>query len=391
MIIPTLLSLECESRMRIVYVLTTLAVGGTERQVLAIAKRMAARGHVVVVMTLKPGEPDDCATELDVVHLDMHKGIASLIVGVRRGTDFLRTFHPDVVHSHNFHGNLLARMMRLFYRTPRLISTIHNIYEGGWLRMLAYRTTDWLVDRTTAVSGAVAERFASMKAVGKDECLVLLNGIEVSEFVPDPNRRAAMRAQMGVGNGFVWLTVGRVTAAKDLQNLLQAFGNVCLSDEHAYLWIAGERPPRERQRYEHFVAAMPGATKEKVRRLGLRRDIPALLDAADGFVLASAWEGMPLALGEAMAMEKPVVATDVGGVRELVGDAGVLVPAKDAAALGGAMLVVMRKSQEERAEMGRAARLRILEDFSMDAKAKEWEALYCSVLAHRAPPATVVP
>jgi glycosyltransferase involved in cell wall biosynthesis len=81
----------------------------------------------------------------------------------------------------------------------------------------------------------------------------------------------------------------------------------------------------------------------------------------------------------------------VGGVRELVGDAGVLVPAKDAAALGGAMLVVMRKSPEERAEMGRAARLRILEDFSMDAKAKEWEALYCSVLAHRALPATVVP
>jgi glycosyltransferase involved in cell wall biosynthesis len=200
-----------------------------------------------------------------------------------------------------------------------------------------------------------------------------------------------MRAQMGVGNGFVWLTVGRVTAAKDLQNLLQAFGDVCLSDEHVYLWIAGERPPRERQRYEHLVAAMPGGTREKVRRLGLRRDIPALLDAADGFVLASAWEGMPLALGEAMAMEKPVVATDVGGVRELVGDAGVLVPAKDAAALGGAMLAVMHKSQEERAEMGRAARLRILEDFSMDAKAKEWEALYCSVLAHRALPATVVP
>ena len=66
-----------------------------------------------------------------------------------------------------------------------------------------------------------------------------------------------------------------------------------------------------------------------MRWLGLRRDMPALLDAADGFVSGSAWEGMPLAVGEAMVMEKPIVATDVGGVRELVGDAGAIVEAKD--------------------------------------------------------------
>ena len=63
-----------------------------------------------------------------------------------------------------------------------------------------------------------------------------------------------------------------------------------------------------------------------VRWLGLRDDMPSLLDGADAFVLSSAWEGMPLVVGEAMAMEKPVVATDVGGVRELVGDAGVVIP-----------------------------------------------------------------
>ena len=115
-------------------------------------------------------------------------------------------------------------------------------------------------------------------------------------------------------------------------------------------------------------------------RLGLRRDVAAVLDAADGFVLSSAWEGMPLALGEAMAMEKPVVATDVGGVRELLGDCGVIVPARNATALADAMLAVMRQSLEERAAMGRAARQRIVKNFSMDAKADEWEALYRSVL-----------
>ncbi len=109
----------------------------------------------------------------------------------------------------------------------------------------------------------------------------------------------------------------------------------------------------------------------------------ALLDAADAFVLSSAWEGMPLVVGEAMAMQKPVVATDVGGVRELVGDAGVLVPPKDSAALADAMLRVMHMSSDHRQTMGQAARKRINQHFDMNAKAEEWEALYARLLRDR--------
>jgi len=119
---------------------------------------------------------------------------------------------------------------------------------------------------------------------------------------------------------------------------------------------------------------------DAVRWLGLRRDMPAQLDAADAFVLASAWEGMPLAVGEAMAMERPVVATDVGGVRELVGDAGLIVPARDFAALAGAMTSTMGQSGEEREEIGRSARERILRHFSVDAAADAWERLYRELL-----------
>jgi glycosyltransferase involved in cell wall biosynthesis len=111
-----------------------------------------------------------------------------------------------------------------------------------------------------------------------------------------------------------------------------------------------------------------------------------LLDAADGFVLSSAWEGMPLAVGEAMAMEKPVVATDVGGVHELLGDCGILTPARNPDALAAAMLEVMRKPEVVRQARGYAARERIAGHFSMDAKADEWEALYISLLRAPATP-----
>ena len=153
----------------------------------------------------------------------------------------------------------------------------------------------------------------------------------------------------------------------------------------AQLWIAGEWAGTKVKRGDGFVSgfAVGSGSLDGVRILGLRRDLPALLDAADGFVLASAWEGMPLALGEAMAMEKPVAATDVGGVRELVGDAGTIVPAKDSRALAEAMLRIMQTPAGERCTLGHAARARIQNQFSMDTRAGDWEALYTAMLQRK--------
>lgn len=250
--------------------------------------------------------------------------------------------------------------------------------------------SDRFADQTTAVSTVVADRYVQLKAVALDKCLVISNGIETDGFVPDPTRRAAMRAQMKVTDEFVWLMVGRITAAKDLNNLLEAFGNVCRTYDEVQLWIAGEAPTGSGRKCDLFALASSKGAREKIRVLGLRRDVPSLLDAADAFVLASAWEGMPLALGEAMAMEMPVVATDVGGVRELVGDAGILVPAKDANALAAAMLEVVRLPGNQRDAMGSVARERIVNHFSMDAKVTEWEKLYAAVAGHSTPQTIVV-
>jgi glycosyltransferase involved in cell wall biosynthesis len=94
---------------------------------------------------------------------------------------------------------------------------------------------------------------------------------------------------------------------------------------------------------------------------------------------------MPLAVGEAMAMGKPVVATGVGGVGELLGDTGVAVPARNSQALAAAMIATMRQGRDELSARGRAARKRVLERFSVDASADAWEALYSSLIATREP------
>jgi glycosyltransferase involved in cell wall biosynthesis len=363
--------------MRIVYVLTSLGMGGAERQVLALGDRMASRGHPVVVLVLRPQLAEEWPTRLDVFHLDMRKTPAAVLKSIKRGRRFLCEFRPDIVHSHGFHGNIAARLFRFYAAAPAPISTIHNVYEGGWARMMAYRLTDRLSKLTTAVSQAAAERFVRLKAVPAKKCMVLGNGIDTGEFSPLCERRSRVRAELGVRDEFVWLAAGRIVRAKDYPNLLRAFAQVLLSFAGAQLWIAGEAGGSLAVRLRKLAAALGLA--DSVRWLGLRRDLPALLDAADAFALGSAWEGMPLVVGEAMAMEKPVVATDVGGTRELIGEAGLLVPARDAPALAEAMLSVMRRTPEERRELGRRARLRIAKSFSIDAKADEWEALYARV------------
>jgi glycosyltransferase involved in cell wall biosynthesis len=247
-----------------------------------------------------------------------------------------------------------------------------------------------LCRRTAAVSKAVAQRFVQLKAVSPQKCVVIANGIDVAEFVPDPERRLRVRATLELaaeGDDFIWLAAGRVTPAKDYPNLLRAFIQVRSQMPNAKLCIAGALADAEVHHAADgsesliFCISPEKDTRERVRFLGLRHDMPALLDAADAFVSASAWEGMPLAVGEAMAMATPVIATDVGGVRELVGDSGTIVSPENSGALAKAMIVTMQRSVEEREQIGRAARERLSRHFSIEASADAWEALYRELLS----------
>jgi glycosyltransferase involved in cell wall biosynthesis len=364
--------------MRIVFMLTSLGIGGAERQALAIAERLRERGHSVAVFTLRLRLAEEWPTSLPVFQLGMRKDPFSFFAAAIRARRYLRDLAPDLIHSHGYHANVFARLMRVFLPKIAVVSTIHNIYEGGRMRMLAYRLTDRLCAQTTAVSEAVAERFVTLKAVSGGRCVVVANAIDVEAFTPDPSRRAMMRKAMHVDTDFIWLAAGRIAPAKDYPNLLRAFALARETHADARLWIAGEGTASAMAELRKLAAEL--RIDGCVQCLGLRRDLDALLDAADAFVLSSAWEGMPLALAEAMATEKPVVATDVGGVRELVGDAGVLVSAHDPAALAAAMDATMRAPAPARQAQGRAARARIEDCFSLDARVDAWEAIYRTVI-----------
>jgi glycosyltransferase involved in cell wall biosynthesis len=352
--------------MRIAYMLTSLGIGGAEKQVIAIGERMAARGHEVALIILRSAEVHECSTTLPIHRLGIRKSPAGIITGLSRARRVMRSFKPDLLHSHTFPANMMARSLRSLGSAPVVLSTIHNIYEGAWHRTLAYRISDPFCTHTTAISHKVAEHFIHIKAVPRSKCSVILNGIDVDTFSP-PSLTDAPSSKP-----FIWLAAGRDVPAKDFDNLLAAFQIVRAAVPDAQLRIAG-KPGSHRT---NIIGA-------GIQWLGISQDMPRTLANCHAFVLSSAWEGMPLVLGEGMAMERPFVATDVGGVSELAGTTGTIVPPKDRQALADAMLSTMHLPDPDRLAIGKAARQRIIQHFDINAKVEEWESLYDRILNQR--------
>lgn len=373
---------SCEAK--ILFASTGLAHGGAETQLVRIAIRLRERGWKVgIVSMLPPTAYVDVlqAVGIPVYNLRMRRKVPDPRA-VFRLAAIIRQFRPTIVHSYMVHANLLARLCRPFSRVPVLISSVRSICEGGRFREWAYRITDPLCDLTTQVCRAGAERYIQRGLTPVHKMLYIPNGIETDQFAPNPAIRATMRAQLRVEQAFVWVTVGRLEPPKDYPNLMQAIQQVAkLYVQLMVLLVAGQGPLREA--LERQITEL-GIT-EHVNLLGVRTDIPQLLNAADGFVLASAWEGMSNALLEAASTALPIVATDVGGNSEIVidGQTGFLVPPRNPDALAEAMLRLMNMPPEQRLAMGQAGRAHVLANFDMERIVERWEQLYLQLLERK--------
>ncbi|RZI40314.1 glycosyltransferase [Herbaspirillum sp. HC18] len=349
-------------------------MGGAENQVIALADRLASLGHAVLVISLT-GEQLVRHTHpgVRVEPLRMARNAFSFMSAYHRARRLLLEFSPHVVHSHMVHANLFARLLRLATPMPMLVCTAHNTNEGGAARMWAYRLTDRLADLTTNVSEEAVQAFIRRKAVRPGRMVAMYNGIDCARFRFSPEDRVQLRQALGAAQETqVMLAVGRFTEQKDYSNMLRAFASVRAKRCDCVLWIVGTG--EEQPRYENEAVSL--GIGDSVHFLGLRRDVPALMSAADIFVLSSAWEGLPLVIGEAMACERIVVSTDAGGIREWMGNTGYVTPIRDSDALSRAMLAALDLSPEEKHARGMAARERVTRQFSLETIVARWLQVY---------------
>lgn len=377
---------------RLLYVITSLDRGGAETQVATLAQGFRARGwHVEVASLLAAGAIGARLRNASIpVHsLGMARGRGDPRA-VARLSRLVRAQRPDVVHSHMVHANLLSRATRLVATMPLLVCSAHSIDEEGRWREVAYRLTDPLCDVTTNVSLAATDRYRRHRLAPADKLECVPNGIDVALFAPDAARRAATRQALGVSDSTaLWAAVGRLDPPKDPITLVRAFAQHVAREPGARLLMAGGGALEAATRAEVAAAGMAGC----IDVLGGRDDIPALLGAADAFVLSSRWEGLPVSVLEAGAAELPVVATAVPGTRELVQDGvtGILAEPGDVASLADAMARVAALSVPARRAMGQAAARQAREGYSLAAVLDLWEELYARRAAARGRGGRAVP
>lgn len=358
--------------MKILFVITGLGMGGAERQVCLLADNFANQNHDVKIVSLN-GDAIVLPSRknIEIINLGIQRKPLDVIKGIFRLKKVIREFKPEVVHGHMFHANIISRLASLqLSRKFVLISTAHNKNEGGFLRMLSYRLTDFLCDVCTNVSVEALDEFINLKAFKKNKSITIYNGIDLACFRYDSKARESIRNDLKIAeDDTLLLAVGRLTTAKDYPNLLAAMN---LLPSTFKLIIIGEGELRS----EIEKSIIANNLNYRVRLLGLKENVAPYYSACDVFVLSSAWEGFGLVVAEAMACERIVVGTDSGGVKEVIGDAGFLVKSRDAQLLSDMILSGLSLSESDKNNLKKLARTRVVERYSIDSISRQWLSIY---------------
>ena len=358
---------------RVLVLTKGLGRGGAERLLVDTARRLdPARWHVEVAYLL-PWK-DALVSDLETAGVRVHLLDGAGIRGagwVRRLRRLVRDGRVDLVHTHMPLPAAVARAALPGDR-PRFVHTEHNL----WAR---YRPATRWANRVTygrnvaviAVSEAVA---AAVRASGtRVPVETVVHGTDVDAAVTGPAARARARTAIGLAaDDLVVGTVGNLTAKKDQSGLLAAAARLAPELPRLRIVVVGAGP-LERELADRAAAL---GLADRTLFLGSRGDVRELLPAFDVFALSSRYEGLPIALLEALAAGVPAVATRVGGVPEVLGDgdAGLLVAPGDPAALADALRRVLT-DRGLRAEMGTRAVERA-RAFSIDPAVERIAAVY---------------
>lgn len=367
---------------RVLLVSTSLGMGGADRQILYLARALLANDFEVRLVSMTPLEEmgrQAVIEGLPVISLDMQRGQADWR-SFQRFVGILRDWEPHLLTSFMYHANLLGRLAGRFAGVPLIVTSIRSEQNGSAARDWLMRLTNWMDDCCTTNSEQVAESLRKRHLLPGGLSRVIPNGVDTASLASSAQDRERIRRELGLSpRDFLWLAVGRLWDQKDYPTMLEAFQPLATTPTH--LAIAGRGPLLDelRLRTEQLGIA------SQVKFLGVRHDIPALLSAADGLVLSSAWEGMPNVVMEALAAAVPVVATRVGGVPELVesGKSGFLAPPRNSAALSQAMRQLMSLSHEAQEQMGRYGRDHVAAQYGMRAMANRWIGLFDELLKQK--------
>jgi glycosyltransferase involved in cell wall biosynthesis len=376
-------------RLRVLVVIDSLVIGGTEQSIAELVPRVVDAGVDTTVATLydrEPGYTADLRRGGHDVRVLRARGFAGKVRELRA---LVRSRAPDIVHTQLFDADVAGRLAATATPARVLTSLVNTSYEAVRRRdprVRAYRleaarlldawTARHLTDHFHAVSATVKQSAVRHLGLAPERVSVVERGRDPARLgEPGPERRRRARATLGLNpDARVLLNVGRQEFQKGQHTLLEAFEVIAAACPDAVLVVAGRAGESSGDLEERRRRS---AHRERIRILGARDDVPELLAAADVFVSSSLYEGLPGAVLEAFALGVPVVASDIPPHRDVVADgvSGVLVPGEDVPALAAAIRRVLDDSGLARAIAARG-REEFATRFALDASVRRMIELY---------------
>lgn len=372
------MTLAC-AKIKLLHIITRFDKGGSAENTFLTVRNLGKNRYDVMLVTgLSPPanspvhsrDPETSAIEANIAELHA-KGVrlirlAELVRDPSPLSDLsaflslvrmIRREKPQIVHTHTSKAGFLGRWAAWLCRVPIIVHTPHGHvfwgYFGPCRTRLFIALERWTARITTKLVMLTEREKADhlrFRIAPEEKFAVIHSGVDLSRFRPDPARKAEIRSALQIpSESIVIATAGRLTAVKGQDTLIRAIAECLRQGEKVFLLILGEgelRSDLEALSTELGIA-------ESVRFLGWRSDVASVIDACDIFCLPSLNEGMGKAIVEAMAMGKPVIASDVGGIPDLVipGENGILFPPGNSNALAKVILN-LRDHPEMRVKMG---------------------------------------
>nr|HID58909.1 glycosyltransferase [Desulfobacterales bacterium] len=375
------------SEIKIVHILKATGVCGTENHLLKLLPELDKRFNIHVVLLLENNNP-----VAEFRERLKKSGIRVHTITIRHHLDLLviwkiystvKRIEPDIVHTHLIHGDLYGTIASRMAGVTRIVSSKHNPdpFRKNLLFRLLNKSISRYHRRVIAISDSLKDFLHETEGIDIEKITVIKYGLDCKQAETDLGKSArieSLRSEFRIPDDRVIIgNVARLIPQKGHLFLIEAFRRLVRDGLKIVLVIVGDGYLRERLEREVTRKGL----EDSVFFTGFRSDAVRLIAGFDIFVFPSIWEGFGLVLLEAMSWRKPVVASNVGAIPEIVvdGETGILVKAYDISDLKEAMRRLV-ESSETRNYMGRKGYERLLSQFSVEKMVKKTESIYFDLI-----------
>jgi glycosyltransferase involved in cell wall biosynthesis len=369
----------------ICHIFKITGVSGSENHLLTLASHLDRSRYRLTFCLLVEREPDLSAyiaaleaVGVKVARFPIHADLDPLLLW--RLVRFLRTRQPDIVHTHLIHGDLYGTLAAGLARVPHVVSTRHNdnTFRRWPLFGRLHNSVSKRQDHIITISEHLKRFTVEIEGVNPEKVTPIHYGLAPRQSADSMLAARAMRTELGIPDDALLVgIVARLTEQKGHTHLFAAWQQVMHVLPDAHLLVVGDGPLRD---FLQTLAKDRNLTGS-ITFTGYRSDVPRIMSALDVMVLPSFWEGFGLVLLEAMSAGKPIVASRVSAIPEIVvdGETGLLVPPGDLHSLAQALLKVLQDPERGR-RMGRKGRARLEREFGVEKMVCATEHVYDALL-----------